>query len=256
MGTEVSREPCGAAREPEDGADVSPQTRPVEPAALVDDDDELLPEEAELAALDRTRPTPHQLAGGSGRGLAWLLTIGGLIGLWASVMLVLSERALLQDPDVDLACDLNPIVGCGSFILSPQAAVLGIPNALLGTIAFAVVTVTGLVLLGGGRLPRFYWVALMAGSVLAGLSLAWFQYQALVELRGLCPYCVVVWVVTVPIVVSVLARGLQARHVSAPEGLRRFVVQERMVITVVWYVVVVALVVIAFWDQWALALSL
>lgn len=238
---------------------MSPQTRPVEPSVPADDllpEHDLLPEEAELAALDRTRPSAHQLAGGAGRGLAWLLTIGGLIGLWASVMLVLSERALLQDPAADLACDLNPIVGCGSFILSPQAAALGIPNALIGTVAFAVVTATGLVLLGGGRLPRYYWVALMGGSVLAGLALAWFQYQALVELRGLCPYCVVVWTVTIPIVVNVLARGLQAGHVPAPEGLRRFVVQERGLITVIWYVVVVALVVIAFWNQWSLALSL
>lgn len=233
---------------------MSSQPPAAEPSAAVSEDDELLAEERELAALDRLRPTEHQLAGGAGRALAWLLTVGGLIGLWSSVMLVLSERALLQDPNADLACDLNPIVGCGSFILSPQAAALGIPNALIGTMAFTVVTVTGLVLLGGGRLPRAYWVALMAGSVVAGLSLGWFQYQALVELRGLCPYCVVVWVVTIPIVVSVLARGLQARHVAVPERLARLVVQERVLITVIWYVVVVALVAVAFWDQWALML--
>ncbi|MEE6282075.1 vitamin K epoxide reductase family protein [Georgenia sunbinii] len=231
---------------------MSHQPPPANQSAAVED--ELLPEERELAVLDRTRPTEHQLAGGSGRGLAWLLTIGGAIGLWASVMLVLSERALLADPNADLACDINPIVGCGSFILSPQAAALGIPNALLGTIAFAVVLASGLALLGGGRLPRPYWVALMAGSVLAGLSLGWFQYQALVELRGLCPYCVVVWVVTIPIVVNVLARGLQAGHLPAPDGLRRFVAQERALIIVAWYVIVVGLVVVAFWDQWALML--
>lgn len=220
----------------------------------VDDeiDDELLPEERELAALDRSRPTEDEIAGGARPGLAWLLTIGSAIGLWASLMLVLSERTLLQDPDASLACDLNPIVGCGSFILSPQAAALGIPNALIGTMCFTVLAATGLILLGGGRLPRFYWIGLMIGAVLGGPSLGWFQYQAMVELRGLCPYCLVVWAVTIPIVVGILGGGLRARHVPAPEPLRRVLVQERWLVIAAWYVIVVVLVVIAFWDQWTL----
>lgn len=128
------------------------------------------------------------------------------------------------------------------------------PNALLGTAAFAVLTATGLALLGGGRLPRFYWVALMAGSVVAAGSITWFQYQAFTDLRGLCPYCLVVWAVTIPIVVHVLARGLQAGHLPAPQGLRRFLVQERWVLTTVWFAAVVILIVVVFWDEWMLIL--
>lgn len=217
-------------------------------------EDDLLEEERELAGLDTTRPSEHQLAGGAGPGLGWLLTVGGALGLWASMMLVLSERSLLRDPGASLGCDINPIIGCGSFILSWQSAALGVPNALLGTAAFAVLTATGLVLLGGGRLPRFYWVALMAGSAAAAVSITWFQYQAFADLHGLCPYCLVVWAVTIPVVVHVLARGLQAGHLGAPEGLRRFLVQERGILTAIWYAVVVVLIVVVFWDEWMLIL--
>ena len=217
-------------------------------------EDDVLAEEQELAGLDTTRPTEHQRAGGAGRGLGWLLTVGGVLGLWASMMLVLSERSLLRDPGTALGCDLNPLIGCGSFILSWQSAALGVPNALLGTAAFALLTATGLALLGGGRLPRFYWVALMAGSVVAAGSITWFQYQAFTDLHGLCPYCLVVWAVTIPIVVHVLARGLQAGHLPAPQGLRRFLVQERWVLTTVWFAAVVILIVVVFWDEWMLIL--
>ena len=217
-------------------------------------DEELLAEERELAGLDPARPSEHQLAGGAPRGFGWLLTVGGALGTWAAVMLVLSQQTLLRDPDATLGCDINPLIGCGKFVLSWQAAALGVPNALLGTVAFSVVMVTGLVLLGGGRLPRFYWVLLMVGSVLAAVAITWFQYQAFVNLRGLCPFCLVVWTVTIPLVVNVLARGFQAGHVPAPEGLRRFLVQDRALVIVVWYAVVLFLIGFVFWDQWMLIL--
>lgn len=225
-----------------------------QPGAVTDGDDELLAEERALAELDPAHATEHQLAGGAPRGLGWLLTIGGLLGLWASVMLVLSQQTLLRDPDAALACDVNPLIGCGKFILSWQAAALGPPNALLGTIAFSVVTATGVAVLGGGRLPRLYWLLLMAGSVLAAVTITWFQYQAFVELRGLCPYCLVVWAVTIPIVVNVIGRGLQGRHLPAPDGLRRFLVQDRALVITVWYAVVLVLIGVVFWDQWMLIL--
>src|SRR5690606_27364656 len=107
---------------------------------------------------------------------------------------------------------------------------------------------------GGGRLPRFYWVALMAGSVLAAVWITWFQYQAFTVLRGLCPYCLVVWTVTIPIVVNLLARGFQAGHLPAPAGLRRFLVQDRALVITVWYAVVLVLIGVVFWDEWLMLL--
>jgi uncharacterized membrane protein len=210
--------------------------------------------ELELARLDRTRPTEHQRAGGASRAFAWLLVVAGTIGAFAAVMLVLSERKLLMDPDADLACDLNPLIGCGNFITSWQGSVLGPPNALLGLVGFTALVTTGAALLGGARLPRWYWVGLMAGTALGALAITWFQVQSMAVLRGLCPYCIVVWAVTIPVVVNVWARGLQAGHLPAPEGLRRFLVQERWLVVTAWYLVLVALAVIVFWSQWQLVL--
>ena len=59
---------------------------------------------------------------------------------------------------------------------------------------------------------------------------------------------------TIPIVVNVIGRGVQAGHVPAPEGLRRFLVQDRALIITVWYAVVVVLIGVVFWDQWMLIL--
>lgn len=210
--------------------------------------------EAELVALDRSRPTAHQRAGGAPRELGWMLTVGGLLGLWASMMLVLSQLRLLRDPDAALGCDLNPLIGCGSFLQSWQSSVLGPPNALIGTVAFAATMTVGVVLLSGARPARWFWRALLAGSTGAILSVLWFQYQAFTTIRGLCPYCLVVWAVTIPIFVHVLARAVQGGHVPAGERLRRALVQDRWVIVAVWYALVVLLSVTVFWEQWMVIL--
>lgn len=215
-------------------------------------DDEL---EAELAALDRARPSEHQRAGGAPRELGWVLVVGGLLGLWAAVELVLSELKVAADPDAALACDFNPLIGCGSFITTWQAHALGIPNAVVGTIAFAACLTVGVMFLAGARAARWFWVALAVGATGAVASIFWFQYQAFFSIRMLCPYCLVVWAVTIPIFVNVLARSTQAGHVRLPDRLRRTLVQDRWIVVAVWYVLVVAVAVVVFWDQWLLVLA-
>ncbi|GAA4432512.1 hypothetical protein GCM10023169_38310 [Georgenia halophila] len=218
-------------------------------------DDELEAIDAELARLDKARPSEHQRAGGAPRELAWLLVIGGLLGLWAAVELVLSEIKVAGDPNAVLACDVNPIIGCGSFITTWQAHALGVPNAVIGTVAFSAVLTIGVLFLAGVRPARWFWVALTVGAAGAIGCVFWFQYQAFVDIRMLCPYCLVVWLVTIPIFVNVLARAVQAGHVRVGERLRRFLVLERWLIVALWYLIVVVLAVVVFWSQWMIVLA-
>ncbi len=216
-----------------------------------DEHGELLDEELAIRALDPAEPSDHERRGGAGRGLSLILLLGGVVGGWASVMLLLAGRTLAADPDAALACDINPVVGCGDFLLTWQSSVLGVPNALLGAVGFAALAVIGLALLLGARLPRWIWVALALGAVGGTIFTVWFQYQSLAVLRGLCPYCLVVWVVIPPVVVNLVARAAQAGHLGVPERLRRFLITERYLLVVGWYVIVVALVVVTFWSQWS-----
>jgi len=48
--------------------------------------------------------------------------------------------------------------------------VFGPPNPLYGVIAFTLVLVTGVLAVGGVRLPRWYWVGLMIGTAAAWCS--------------------------------------------------------------------------------------
>lgn len=209
-------------------------------------------DESALIPLDRSLPDEHARAGGAGRELTLVLVLGGLLGLWASIALTIDYLHTLQDPDFVPACDLNPLIGCGVFLASEQSNVFGFPNILIGLIAYPVVITTGVLLAGRVRLPRWYWQGLLLGSTFGVVFVTWLQYQAFTSIRALCPYCVVIWLATIPIFVHTLARTVQNGSVPGGDGLRSLLVGNRWVITALWYLVVVAAAVLILWDKWLL----
>nr|NLD39944.1 vitamin K epoxide reductase family protein [Actinomycetales bacterium] len=220
-------------------------------------DEELLEEERELLALDRSRPTPNQQDGGTTRDHAWLMIIGGIVGVFASIQLVLAEMQLLRDPDAVLACDINPVVGCGGSLTAWQSQLLfGIPNALVGTAVFGVVLGVGAVFLARGRMARWFW-QLMSLTVLAGIGfVAWFAYQSMTDIRTLCPWCMVTWTVVIIVGFQTLRRAAQAGHLPGGHSLSRVLTRESWLLTVLTFVVLIAAIVVAFWTQWSMLLGI
>ncbi|MCF2706343.1 vitamin K epoxide reductase family protein [Arcanobacterium haemolyticum] len=197
------------------------------------------------------RPTEAQREGGAPRELAILMIFSGIVGMFASLELILAEKQILTNPTAELSCDLNPLIGCGKFLTSDfNTLFFGVTNALFGLAFFAGVTALGLVLVTGGRFGVWLWRALDAAMVLAAAWLVWFQYTSFVEERALCPYCLLTWFVTIPLIVNVLARSVQAGHIPSPDGLRRFLVHGRWYIVMGIYAVIIVAAVVWFWDMW------
>ncbi len=221
----------------------------VEPDDHDDDlDDDLA---VESAAVDRSAGTEHERAGGASRGYALLLVIGGVLGTIAAATLNIEYIHKLTDPDGALLCDVNPFITCGEFLGSPQSQAFGFPNVVIGMIAYPVVVTTGVLLLAGVRLPRWYWRGLLLGTLFGIGFVTWLQYQALFSIHAICPWCALVWTVMIPIFVHTLARSTQNGALPAGPGLRSFLVQYRWLLTALWWLVVLAVAFIALADQWS-----
>lgn len=219
-------------------------------------DEEYAELEAQIAALDRTRPTEHQLAGGAPRSFGILLAVLGAIGVFGAAELVLAEMALLADPNAALSCDFNPLIGCGTFLKLWQGHVFfGIPNAVLGLAAYSALTAVGVVFAAGARLPRWFWLLLLAGVYGSGVFVLWLQSQSFFVIHALCPFCLVIWLITIPLVTQATARAIQGGHLRLGERLGGMLVRERVVITVVLYVLLALALVFAYWDNWAMMLA-
>lgn len=181
--------------------------------------------------------------------LAWLYLIGGLIGLVASATLLIEKIELIKDPGYIPSCSFNPVMACTSVMQSWQAEVFGIPNPVIGVAAFGMVIATGAALLAGARLARWFWIVFLAGTVFGVGFVSWLAYQSLYSIGFLCPYCMVVWAVTVPIFVFTAAHVLTGRD-REPDA-TGFWHDFRWVLMFFWFGMVIALIIVRFWSYWS-----
>ena len=184
----------------------------------------------------------------AGRGLAWLYLVGGLVGLAAAAALTLEKIAKLADPSYVPTCSLNPVVSCGSVMDSPQAEAFGFPNPLIGVAAFAVVTTAGAAMLGGFTPPRWFRLGMLAGTTFGVVFVHWLIAASLYDIHALCPYCMVVWVVTIPLFWYTTLDTLRTSECTRAvgEALAGF----HSTVLATWYAVLVILVLTSFWDYW------
>ncbi|MDV6278899.1 vitamin K epoxide reductase family protein, partial [Rhodococcus erythropolis] len=155
---------------------------------------------------------------------------------------------LLVDPTYVPSCSINPIISCGTVMTTPQAAVFGFPNPLLGLVAYTVVITTGVITATGAILPRWYWAALTTVTLLGEIMLHWLIFQSLYRIGALCPYCMVAWAITAPILVITVDRALATDH---PGTVARFLHDWRWSLTALWYTAVLLLIVERFWPYWS-----
>lgn len=235
-------------------ASVSPQGAepvvgdPVDPLDADEYDGER--EETSAPGAGPTAAEQHIASGGASRGFGALLAVLGAIGVFAAAKLAIEYINMLQDADYVPACDINPFISCGAFLGSSQAAAFGIPNVVIGMTAFPVVVATGMVLLGRVRLPLWYWRGFAAGTLFGIGFVTWLQYQSLFVFGRLCPWCLVVWTVMIPIFVNTLAQSMRTGAIPAPGGLKDFVLSYRWAIVALWYLVIIALIGIQLQDVW------
>ena len=209
---------------------------------LLDDDivdEDVDPREVRSRRLDRTT--------------AWLLIVGGALGLLAAIELTIEKVRVLADPNYSPACDINPVLSCGSVIITPQAEAFGFPNPIMGLIGFSVVITLGVTLAAGAALPRWMWLGLNVGAVLGFGFVQWLVWQSLYSIGALCPWCMVVWTVTAPIFIWVSAANLASGRLPTPASWRVGIdalVSLRGLILAAWYVVVLGLIFVRWQDYW------
>lgn len=182
------------------------------------------------------------------RGLSILLVVAGLIGLTASTTLLVEKFNLLVNPDYIPSCNFNPVLSCGSVMSTPQASAFGIPNPIIGIAGFAVVASIGAAMLAGARYRTWFWGAIQLGVTFAVLFVHWLIYQSLYVIGALCPYCMVVWVVTILIFGYVTAHNLGS--FARTRGGLALLIEYRSVIMTGWFILIVMLIAVRFWSYW------
>ena len=164
---------------------------------------------------------------GADRGFGWLLTVCALIGILACWELI------------------------GDSLNVWQGNLLGVPNSFVGAIAFGALAAIGMVLLSGARLPRWMWWGLSAGSLGGIAFVIWFLSVSIMTFGKLCPFCMVIWSVPIPVAAHSWAWAAAGGHLGLRDNLALDVLKARWWIMAAMYLAVVLTIVIAFGGQLA-----
>lgn len=197
-----------------------------------------------------TPPEPREPRPGVavGRPSALWILIAGIIGLAAAATLTIEKIELLIDPSYVPSCSLNPVLSCGSVMVTPQASTFGFPNMLIGLVGFAVVIVSGVLAVARVRLPQWYWVGLALGNTFGVAFVHYLIFQSLYRIGALCPYCMVVWTIMIPL--FVVSASIALRPLAGNPVLR-VLYQWRWSLVALWFTAVVLMIVVRFWAYWS-----
>lgn len=185
--------------------------------------------------------------------IPYLFTVGGGVGFLAAFTLAVEKLEILKDPAFEPSCNLNPILSCGSVMITPQAEAFGFPNPFIGIAGFAVITTIGIAMLAGAVFKRWFWLLVQAGVLFAVGFIHWLAYQSIYNIGALCPYCMVVWSVTIPIFWYTLLYNLQEKHITSPKQLKStvaFAQKHHGDVLFAWFMIILGLILHHFWYYW------
>lgn len=126
--------------------------------------------------------------------------------------------------------------------------VFGVPNPIIGVAGFAIVAAIGVGLLAGGRYTAWYWVTVQIGVTFAVVFVHWLIYQSLYIIGALCPYCMAVWAVTIPIFWYTSTRNL--RSLGRRQKWITLLNEYRGAVLTGWFLLLIVLIANRFWDYW------
>lgn len=153
------------------------------------------------------------------------MAISGIIGLVVSFVLSIEAWILAKDSSATFSCDISSVLSCSAVAQTPQAQVLGFPNAFLGILFEAVVLAISVALYAGVRFPRWYMICVNLFYAV-GLGFAyWLFFQSYFVIRVMCPWCLLITLTTTLVFAGLTRINIRENIIPSSPRVRHFVAQ-------------------------------
>ncbi|MCW2287632.1 vitamin K epoxide reductase family protein [Leucobacter luti] len=179
-------------------------------------------------------------------GFAIFTIIAGAIGLFASWELLTEYIKTLQQPGYVPNCAVSILVTCGPNMGSWQGSVFGFSNTIIGVAAFMAPIFVGVALLAGATFAPWFWRVYQLGLLGGFVFICWLFTQSVFSLGTLCPWCMVVWSVMIPLWWFTAFRPYAVGDIPVSERARSVFTQ---LSSWTWVIVLLVVLVLAFIAQ-------
>ena len=181
----------------------------------------------------------------------YLLIIGGVIGLLASLILSYDTLQVAHNANFVPSCNLNPVLSCGNVINAAGDKILGLPFPYYGTAAFAVLITTGVGMLAGATFKRWYWLSFQVIATFGTIGAYLLLLKSVYKIHALCPYCLSVDVVTTTLFWYLTLYNIDNKILkingAKAKNLYRWIRLHHLDLLILWLLIVTALVLKHFW---------
>lgn len=184
------------------------------------------------------------------RGWGVGLILVGIIGLFSSMTLIIEKFRIAENPNYVPSCSINPVLSCSPVMSSPEAAVFGFPNPLIGVAAFAVCLFLGVLLVSRVVLPRWIIWGAGIGVTLGTVFVGWLISQALYDIGALCIYCMIVWAAMTPLFWISVLYSLQITKLK-DNAVVKTLIDYRVILIILTYILIITLIAVRFWYYWS-----
>jgi len=151
------------------------------------------------------------------------MAVSGILGLVASFVLSIEAWQLAADSAASFSCDISSVLSCSAVAQTPQARVLGFPNAFLGIAFESVVLAVSVGMIAGVRFPRWYMACVQALYTVALLFAYWLFLQSYFVIHVLCPWCLLITLTTTLVFAGLTRINIREGVLPAPPSWRRFI---------------------------------
>lgn len=183
--------------------------------------------------------------------LPYIMIAAGALGLLASLLLTHDKISVLQNPDYNPFCNINPIFSCGSVMQTEQASLLGLPNTVFGIMGFTALITLGFLLAAGAELKRWLWRTVQLAASAGVVFMHYLFFQGVYRVNAICPWCFLTWMVVIPLFWYITLYNLREGHISlGNKKLNAFLQRHHGDILVVWYGIIFMILLTHFWYYW------
>ncbi|WP_308163375.1 vitamin K epoxide reductase family protein [Microbacterium flavum] len=138
------------------------------------------------------------------RAMAVWWICAGAAGWVVSFLLYLEYIGQLRGGEPLISCAISPVVTCGPNLLSPGGNLLGFSNSIIGMVLFLGPVFAAAAALAAPRgLRPWFWRTFAVFTCGAFVLVHVFAYRSVFEYSSLCPWCMIIWLVTIPLFLTV-----------------------------------------------------